>query len=305
MPATRSRREIRVLLVLAIAGAVAAIAVFGFALQLASVNASAAQRANLAGVPEWALRPRSLDPICDWIAVAGIAIAIGAAVLLLAGKRAPRLPGSSRPSKLDLLWKCGAWSIAGHALFFFGFTPLAEADDMVDTGSYESVDIADELPPPDDSKEPDDDPNPDPRMIDGPCMMGTPSPPLRPPAVLPPPEPLTTVRWNARPVVAVAPVVLGIPTTNVASERSSLRRTMKHQILRLGDCYTHAHAEGSGTIVATFTIGSTGAVTHARANGFDPAVAACVAKLVRESHFPRPSDGASSDVMFPISYRGH
>src|SRR5450755_1453261 len=128
MPAMRARRETRVLLALATTGAVAAIAVFGFALQLASVNASAAQRADLAGVPAWALRLRSLDPICDWIAVAGIAIAIGAAVLLLAGKRAPRLPGVPRRWTIDLLWKCGAWSFAGHALLVIAFTPLADAD---------------------------------------------------------------------------------------------------------------------------------------------------------------------------------
>jgi hypothetical protein len=311
MPATRSRRETRVLLALALAGAVAAIAMFGFALHLAGVNASAAQRADFAGVPHWAVRPRSVDPICDWIAVAGVAIAIGAAAMLLAGKRAPRLPGgSTRRWTIDLLWKCGAWSFAGHALLAFAFTPLADADDPVEY--YESYDIIDDEQP---SDLPEDYVDGNPIYTDGPyCCAGTPV--LTP--VLASIRPAATA-W--RPVVAqahtdpftwgsaswndpVEPVVLGIPPTPVANERSMIRRTMTHQLPQLAECYTHARTEGAGTIIATFTIGSSGAVTNARANGFDPAVAACVAKLVRQSHFARPSDGAESEVRLPISFRG-
>jgi hypothetical protein len=310
MPATRSRRETRVLVALAIAGAVAAIAMFGFALQLAGVNASAAQRSDFAGVPHWALRPRSLDPICDWIAIAGIAVAISAAVMLLAGKRARRLPGgSTRRWTIDLLWKCGVWSFAGHALLAFAFTPLADADDPVEF--YESYDSIDDEPP--DLPENCVDDNP--IYTDGPyCCAGTPvlTPVLasirpaaaswRPVVAQPHTDPFTwgSASWND----PVEPVVLGIPTTSVANERSMIRRTMKHQLPRLAECYTHARTEGSGTIVATFAIGSSGAVTEARANGFDPAVAACVAKLVRQSQFARPSDGAESKVSLPISFRG-
>ena len=298
MPATRSRR---VLLVLAIAGAAAAIAMFGVALDLAAVNASAAQRAEAAGVPPWALRPRSLDPLCDWIAVAGVAIAIGAAILLLAGSRAPRLPGGSpRRWTIDPLWKCGAWSVVGHALLLFAFTPLAEVGDTVtiDEDMYRE-DVIDDEPPPLPEDGDDDSPTVYPRYLDGPCMMGRPVlASIQPRARA---EPFTS--WNES-VRSVEPVVLGIPTTSVASERPSLRRTMKHQLPRLAECYIHSRIEGAGMIVATFTIEPTGAVTDARAIGFDPAVAACVARLVREIQFARPSGGYSSEVTFPISFRG-
>jgi hypothetical protein len=303
MPAKRSRRETGVLLVLAIAGAVAAIAMFGFALHLAGVNARAAQRADLAGVPHWALRLRSVDPICDWIAVVGIAIAIGAAVLLLAGKRARRLPGRSRWT-IDLLWKCGAWSLAGHALLVFAFTPLADADDPVsfDDDGY----IVDDEPPADFPEDYDDD---NPSFSDGPfCSMGT---PVRTPILVSiQPAPAA---W--RPVVAQAhpftswndPVVLGTPTTSVANDPAVILRTMKRRLPRLAECYTHARTEGSGMILARFTIGWDGAAIDVRADGFDPVVAACVAKLVGQSHFTPPSDGAASaesEVRLPIHFRG-
>lgn len=99
---------------------------------------------------------------------------------------------------------------------------------------------------------------------------------------------------------------LGMPTGRGDLDKAIIRRYIKRNVQKLLYCYEKnllAKPTLAGTVTATFTISKKGTVEKASAAGVDADVSACIATVIRGIEFPKPRDGGTVDVSYPITFR--
>nr|MDQ3368609.1 AgmX/PglI C-terminal domain-containing protein [Myxococcota bacterium] len=109
-----------------------------------------------------------------------------------------------------------------------------------------------------------------------------------------------------------------LPTTDVGMptqptdglDKRIIRRYVMRTVARISYCYESqllANPSLAGTVSVQFLISPTGSVASSIGNGVDAKVASCVAGVVKNIEFPRPSNGGSVQVNYPFTFRaaGH
>jgi hypothetical protein len=89
-------------------------------------------------------------------------------------------------------------------------------------------------------------------------------------------------------------------------DKGIIRRYIKRQASKLSYCYEKqllAQPTLAGDITVQFFIMPNGAVKSATAAGFDPAVASCVADVIRDIEFPASKGGGGVQVNYPLTFR--
>jgi len=89
-------------------------------------------------------------------------------------------------------------------------------------------------------------------------------------------------------------------------DRDSIRSVVRSNIQAITYCYEKRLLDVpdlAGTTTVNFTIAPDGKVEAASGAGFDPAVDACVADLVKTFAFPPPKGGGSVQVSYPFVFR--
>ncbi len=88
-------------------------------------------------------------------------------------------------------------------------------------------------------------------------------------------------------------------------DTSLIRRQIRVHLREIQACYAKALVKEptlQGRVVATFTIGKTGAVTASTAEGL-PAIDACIAGVIRTIKFPpAPPSKGSINVSYPFVF---
>jgi len=101
-------------------------------------------------------------------------------------------------------------------------------------------------------------------------------------------------------------VVLGQPNAQGDLDKPLIRRVVRDAQPKLLACYTGALArqpELAGTVQTQFAITPKGKVKLANAAGVDPAVAACIAGVIKKLEFPKPKGGGMVQVNYPLLLR--
>jgi hypothetical protein len=107
-----------------------------------------------------------------------------------------------------------------------------------------------------------------------------------------------------RPSFEVPRPILGVATGIGDLDQATIRRYINRNIEKIRYCYEHellAHSDISGDVLVQFFISPTGAVTGSAGKGFDKNVASCVADVVGNIEFPRPS-GGGVQVNYPFTF---
>lgn len=103
----------------------------------------------------------------------------------------------------------------------------------------------------------------------------------------------------------VPQVSLGQPQSVGDLDKAIIRRYIKRNINKITYCYEKellAKPSLEGTVSTQFFISPTGAVASASANGVDPAVASCIAAVIKAIEFPRPRGGGGVQVNYPFRF---
>ena len=101
---------------------------------------------------------------------------------------------------------------------------------------------------------------------------------------------------------AVPSVALGQPTVG-SLDTAVIRRYIRRHLQKIRYCYEKellARPQLHGVVTTRFSINSVGRVTAAEATGFDPAVATCVAGVIKDIEFA--STGAQIQVTYPFTF---
>ncbi len=98
---------------------------------------------------------------------------------------------------------------------------------------------------------------------------------------------------------------IGQPEPHGDLDKAIIRRYIKQNYAKFSYCYEHeliARPGLAGDVLAQFVIAGNGTVQASAAGGFDPTVANCVAGVIKNIEFPRPSNGGSVQVNYPFSF---
>jgi hypothetical protein len=101
------------------------------------------------------------------------------------------------------------------------------------------------------------------------------------------------------------PVKIGPPVVSDPDISAVVQRYIKRYRDRIGYCYERAllgKPELSGTVTATFLIGSAGNVMSSSATGVDGEIDQCVASVVSSIQFPRLADAGTFQVRYPFIF---
>ncbi|MBL0215520.1 MAG: AgmX/PglI C-terminal domain-containing protein [Myxococcales bacterium] len=107
-------------------------------------------------------------------------------------------------------------------------------------------------------------------------------------------------------MAALPTVSVGQPEAQGNLNKAIIRRYIKRNIQKIQYCYERellAKPNLTGMVRSQFLIGETGAVSSATATGVDPNVASCVAGVIKDIEFPKPSSGVVQ-VNYPFTFRG-
>jgi hypothetical protein len=99
---------------------------------------------------------------------------------------------------------------------------------------------------------------------------------------------------------------IGQPSAQGDLDKALIRRVVKAAVPKAEACYTKALAENSelsGTVQVQFFISPKGKVASASASGVDPALAECVAEVIKKLEFPAPKGGGGVQVNYPFTFR--
>jgi hypothetical protein len=113
------------------------------------------------------------------------------------------------------------------------------------------------------------------------------------------------VAKQLEPRAPVPTVSVGQPNAQGELDKAIIRRYIKRNIQKLEGCYEHelvTKPKLRGTVMAQFAIGPDGRVTVSDASGVDPAVAKCVAGVIKQIEFPKPKKGVVQ-VNYPFTFR--
>ena len=92
--------------------------------------------------------------------------------------------------------------------------------------------------------------------------------------------------------------------SNDSLDKAIIRRYVKRNIAKITYCYEKellSDAALTGTLTAKFTIDGEGNVSGATASGLNANVQDCVVKTISGIQFPKPKDGKSLDVTYPMT----
>lgn len=86
---------------------------------------------------------------------------------------------------------------------------------------------------------------------------------------------------------------IGLPYVQGKLTAPIVRRYMKRHAAEITTCYEEplaANPDLSGTVMVSFLINKRGKVSILSSAGVDPAIASCVAAVIKAIEFPAPSD---------------
>ncbi|MCX5745331.1 MAG: AgmX/PglI C-terminal domain-containing protein [Proteobacteria bacterium] len=113
-------------------------------------------------------------------------------------------------------------------------------------------------------------------------------------------------RGGMRGRTALVPTItLETPAVDGSLDRAIIRRYIRRNTQKIQYCYEKQLLVTStltGTVTTQFTILPDGTVGASTAAGLDPTVAACIAGVIKEIAFPRPTSGAVR-VSYPFTFR--
>ncbi len=101
-------------------------------------------------------------------------------------------------------------------------------------------------------------------------------------------------------------VVAGRPTAMGDLDKALIRRVVGSSDDKLKGCYEKAllvQPQLAGAMMVELTISSKGKVVSSAATGVDPALARCIADVIKTLEFPKPNDGGSVQVSYPFTLR--
>ena len=104
----------------------------------------------------------------------------------------------------------------------------------------------------------------------------------------------------------IVAVRLGQPQSVGDLDRSIIRTYIKRRIPQIRACYVQALTRDSslgGTVSTQFFITPNGSVSASNAAGVEPALAACIAGVIKATVFPKPKGGGGVQVNFPFNLR--
>ncbi|HEU0034012.1 MAG TPA: AgmX/PglI C-terminal domain-containing protein [Kofleriaceae bacterium] len=104
---------------------------------------------------------------------------------------------------------------------------------------------------------------------------------------------------------AVPPPTIGKPTTGGNLDKEIIKRYIKLNLHKISYCYESellAHPGLEGQMMASFLISGSGTVTASSGSGFDAKVATCVAGVIKNIQFPKPTDGGVVQVNYPFTF---
>ncbi|MEO8703624.1 MAG: VIT domain-containing protein [Kofleriaceae bacterium] len=112
--------------------------------------------------------------------------------------------------------------------------------------------------------------------------------------------------WGSRRTAIAPAVVLGQSTVTGSLDRAIIRRYVKRNLARIQYCYERellGRPGLAGALAVEFAILPGGSVGVASVSGFDTTVATCVGQVVQGIVFPRPPNGTSTQVSYPLEFR--
>ncbi|MEO8703528.1 MAG: AgmX/PglI C-terminal domain-containing protein [Kofleriaceae bacterium] len=98
---------------------------------------------------------------------------------------------------------------------------------------------------------------------------------------------------------------IGMPQATGNLDRAIIKRYIKRHLNMISYCYEKellARPGIEGTVMVNFLITGTGVVQQSTGNGFDGKVSSCLAGVIKNIEFPRPSDGGSVQVNYPFTF---
>ena len=113
-------------------------------------------------------------------------------------------------------------------------------------------------------------------------------------------------RGHPMPRTAAGRLAFGQPNTAGDLDKATIRRVVKTSRTKIAACYETALLTTpslAGTVVTQFFIKPDGTVASVTAQGVDPAVASCVAGVIKTLTFPKPKGGGGVQVNYPFTLR--
>jgi len=105
---------------------------------------------------------------------------------------------------------------------------------------------------------------------------------------------------------AAIAVVAAPPVTAGSLDKAIIRRYVRRRVPQIEACY-EAQRRITPTLRGTLTleleIAPSGRVSRSDASGVAPEVARCAADVIRQIEFPKPVDGDSVVVTYPLKLR--
>lgn len=105
----------------------------------------------------------------------------------------------------------------------------------------------------------------------------------------------------------------GLPTVRIGNatavgdlDKNIIRRYIKRNIQKMQYCYEKElvkKPELAGTVTAEFVIDPQGNVPSSKANGVSPDVSSCIAGVIKQIQFPKPTGGGIVKVSYPFTFR--
>ncbi len=98
---------------------------------------------------------------------------------------------------------------------------------------------------------------------------------------------------------------IGPPTTGGNLDKAIIKRYIKRNQAKIAYCYESellARPAIEGQIMVNFLISGSGTVMSSSASGFDGKVSSCVASVIKNIEFPKPSDGGNVQVNYPFTF---
>lgn len=94
----------------------------------------------------------------------------------------------------------------------------------------------------------------------------------------------------------------GEPLAHGDLDKALIREKVRGEHAAFAACHATKSAL-SGTVQTQFFIAPTGRVVASNAQGVDPEVSSCVAKIIKALVFPKPSGGGGVQVNYPLTFR--
>ncbi len=98
---------------------------------------------------------------------------------------------------------------------------------------------------------------------------------------------------------------IGMPTSGGNLDKAIIKRYIKRNQSKIAYCYESellARPTIEGQVAVQFLISGSGSVMSSTGAGFDNKVASCVASVIKNIEFPKPTDGGNVQVNYPFTF---